>query len=294
VIMPQRSFDPVATLQIIQDEKATDIQIVPTQLVVMLSQKNVEQYDLSSIKRIYYAASPMPVALLRQGLEKFGPVFSQGYGQTESGPQICALPPEAHEVLDKAEKEQEVLSSCGQPSIGVHVRIVDEKNNDVPARTVGEIVVQSDSIMVEYWQKPQDTAEAVVDGWLHTGDLAYYDEKGFIYIVDRKKDMIVSGGENVYPREIEEALYRHPTIAEAAVIGVPDPKWVERVHAVVVLKEGAKVTEEEVIAYCKEQMASFKTPKSVEFVESLPKNPQGKILKRTLRERYWKDSQRRV
>ena len=294
VIMQQRSFDPVATLQAIQDEKATDIQIVPTQLVVMLAQKDVERYDLSSIKRIYYAASPMPVALLREGLQKFGLVFSQGYGQTESGPQICALPPEAHDVLHKSGKEQEVLSSCGQPSIGVHVRIVDEKDNDVPARTVGEIVVQSDSVMVEYWQKPRETAEAVVDGWLHTGDLAYYDEKGFIYIVDRKKDMIVSGGENVYPREIEEVLYRHPAVAEASVIGVPDPKWVERVHAVVILKEGATATEEEVIAYCKAQMASFKTPKSVEFVKSLPKNPQGKILKRELREKYWAGQKRRV
>ena len=294
VIMPQRSFDPVATLETIQNEKATDIQIVPTQLVVMLAQKDVERYDLSSIKRIYYAASPMPVALLRQGLQKFGPVFSQGYGQTESGPQICALPTEAHEVLDKSEKEQEVLSSCGQPSIGVHVRIVDEKNNDVPARTVGEIAVQSDSVMVEYWQKPKETAEAVVDGWLHTGDLAYYDEKGFIYIVDRKKDMIVSGGENVYPREVEEVLYRHPAVAEAAVIGVPDPKWVERVHAVIVLKAGATATAEEMTAYCKECMASYKTPKSIEFVASLPKNPQGKILKRELREKYWAGQKRRV
>jgi acyl-CoA synthetase (AMP-forming)/AMP-acid ligase II len=294
VIMPQRSFDPVATLQTIQDEKATDIQIVPTQLVVMLSQKNVEQYDLSSVKRIYYAASPMPVALLRQGLEKFGPVFAQGYGQTESGPQICSLAREAHEVLDKSEEEQEVLSSCGQPSIGVHVRIVDEKNNDVEPRTVGEIIVQSDSIMVEYWHKPQETREAIIDGWLHTGDLAYYDEKGFIYIVDRKKDMIVTGGENVYPREIEEALYKHPAIAEAAVIGVPDPKWVERVHAVIVLKADASSSEEDIIAYCKGHMASYKTPKSVEFVESLPKNPQGKILKRELREKYWAGHKRRV
>jgi long-chain acyl-CoA synthetase len=294
VIMPQRSFDPIATLQTIQDERATDIQIVPTQLVVMLSQKNIEQYDLSSLKRIYYAASPMPLALLRQGLEKFGPVFAQGYGQTESGPQICSLPTEAHEVLDRPAEEQEVLSSCGQPSIGVHARIVDEKDNDVAPRTVGEIIVQSDSLMVEYWQKPQETSEAIIDGWLHTGDLAYYDEKGFIYIVDRKKDMIVSGGENVYPREIEEALYRHPAVAEAAVIGVPDPKWVERVHAVIVLKVGATATAEEMIAFCKERMASYKTPKSVEFVESLPKNPQGKILKRELREKYWAGHQRRV
>ncbi|OGP54634.1 MAG: hypothetical protein A2Y65_03545 [Deltaproteobacteria bacterium RBG_13_52_11] len=294
VIMPQRSFDPDATLQIIQDEKATDIQIVPTQLVIMLSREGLKRYDLSSLKRIYYAASPMPVALLRRGLETFGPIFSQGYGQTESGPQICALPREAHEVFDRPLEEQEVLSSCGQPSIGVHVRIVDEKNNDVAPRIVGEIIVQSDSIMVEYWDKPKETSETIIDGWLHTGDLAYYDEKGFVYIVDRKKDMIVTGGENVYPREVEEVLYRHPAVAEVSVIGIPDPVWVERVHAVVVLKTDTTATEKEIIAFCKERVASYKAPKSVEFVESLPKNPQGKILKRELRERYWAGLQRRV
>ncbi len=294
VLMPQRSFDPAATLQIIQDEKATDIQIVPTQLYAMLSREDLKQYDLSSLKRIYYAASPMPVALLRQGLEKFGPIFAQGYGQTESGPQICALPPEAHEVLDRPAEEQEVLGSCGQPSIGVHARIVDDENNDVAPRAVGEIIVQSDSIMVEYLHKPEDTREAIIDGWLHTGDLGYYDEKGFIYIVDRKKDMIVSGGENVYPREVEEVLYQHPAIAEVSVIGIPDPVWVERVHAVAVLKANASAEEKELITFCKEHMASYKAPKSVEFVDALPKNPQGKILKRELRERYWAGEKRRV
>jgi acyl-CoA synthetase (AMP-forming)/AMP-acid ligase II len=294
VIMPQRSFDPVATLHVIQEERATDIQIVPTQLVIMLSREEVQQYDLSSVKRIYYAASPMPVEVLRQGLKKFGPIFAQGYGQTESGPQICSLPTEAHEVIDRPVEEQEVLGSCGQPSIGVHVRIVDEKDKDVPPKKVGEIIVQSDSTMVEYWHKPEETSETIVDGWLHTGDLAYYDEKGFIYIVDRIKDMIVSGGENVYPREIEEVLYQHPAIGEAAVIGIPDPVWVERVHAVVVLKANATATEEEIIAFCKKNLASYKAPKSVEFAESLPKNPQGKILKREMRERYWAGMQRRV
>ena len=294
VIMPQRSFDPGATLRTIQDEKATDIQIVPTQLFAMLAREDLKQYDLSSLKRIYYAASPMPVALLRQGLETFGPIFAQGYGQTESGPQICSLPREDHQVLDRPLEEQEVLGSCGQPSIGVHVRIVDKKNNDVVPRTVGEIILQSDSIMVEYWHKPEETREVIIDGWLHTGDLGYYDENGFIYIVDRKKDMIVTGGENVYPREIEEILYLHPGIAEVAVIGIPDPVWVERVHAVVVLKADTAAHESEIIAFCKEQVASYKAPKSVEFVESLPKNPQGKILKRELRERYWVGLQKRV
>ncbi len=287
VIMPQKSFNPNAVLEAIQNEKATDIQIVPTQLNAMLSHQDFKEYDLSSLNRIYYAASPMPVELLRRGLEIFGPIFSQGYGQTESGPQITSLPRKAHQVLDRPLEEQKVLSSCGQPSLGVHVRVADEKNNDVEPGTVGEIIAQSDSIMVEYWHKPKETGEALIDGWLHTGDLGYYDENGFIYIVDRKKDMIVTGGENVYSREVEDILYKHPAIAEVAVIGVPDPVWVERVHAVVALKADATATENEIIAFCKEHVASYKAPKSVEFLESLPKNPQGKILKKEIRAKYW-------
>ena len=287
VIMPQKSFDPVAVLQVIQNEKATDMQIVPTQLNSILACHDLKDYDLSSLNRIYYAASPMPLELLRKGLEIFGPIFSQGYGQTESGPQICALPRKDHQVLDGTAEEQKVLSSCGQPSLGVHVRVVDEENHDVPPATVGEIIAQSDSLMVEYWNRPDETQEVLIEGWLHTGDLGYYDEKGFIYIVDRKKDMIVTGGENVYSREVEDVLYRHPAIAEVAVVGIPDPVWVERVHAVVVLKADTVATENDIIAFSKTHLASYKAPKSLEFVESLPKNPQGKLLKKEIRKRYW-------
>jgi acyl-CoA synthetase (AMP-forming)/AMP-acid ligase II len=286
VIMPQKSFDPVAVLQMIKNEKATDMQIVPTQLNSILSRQDLKDYDLSSMNRIYYAASPMPVELLRKGLEKFGPIFSQGYGQTESGPHVCTLPRKAHQVLDKPLEDQKVLLSCGQPSLGVHIRVVDEYSHDVAPGKVGEIIVQSDSNMVEYWNRPEETREVLIDGWLHTGDLGYYDEKGFIYIVDRKKDMIVTGGENVYSREVEDVLYRHPAIAEAAVVGVPDPVWVERVHAVVVLKADALTAETDIIAFCKEHLASYKAPKSIAFVESLPKSPQGKILKKEIRKQY--------
>lgn len=286
VIMPQRSFDPDATLRVIDQEKATDLQIVPPQLGAMMKEQAQKGYELSTLKRIYYAASPMPVELLRRGLEMFGPIFSQGYGQTESGPQICSLPRRAHQVLDRPEEEQQVLHSCGQPSPGVQVRIVDANKKDVPPRVVGEIIARSHAIMLEYWKRPEETREAISDGWLHTGDLGYYDEKGFIYLVDRKKDMIVSGGENVYSREVEEVLYKHPAIEEVAVIGVPDPVWVERVHAEVVLKDGADATEKELINFCKEHIASYKTPKSVAFVGELLKNPQGKILKRKIKKKY--------
>lgn len=287
VIIAQKSFDPAAVLQVIQNEKATDLQIVPTQLNALLSCQDLNAYDLSSLRRIYYAASPMPIEMLRRGLAVFGPIFSQGYGQSESGPQICSLPRKAHQVLEMPAGEQKVLSSCGQPSLGVHVRVVDEKNADVAPGAVGEVIAQSDSIMECYWRRPAETKEAIRDGWLHTGDMGFYDEKGFIYIVDRKKDMIISGGENVYSREVEDVLYMHPAVAEVAVIGIPDPVWVERVHALVVLNPDAEATEEEIINFCKKHIAHFKAPKGVEFVESLPKSPQGKIVKKEIRQKYW-------
>jgi acyl-CoA synthetase (AMP-forming)/AMP-acid ligase II len=278
-----KSFDPAATLRTIQEEKATDIQVVPTHLVAIFSLADFDRYDVSSLKRIFYTGSPMPVELLKKGLETWGPIFIQGYGQTEAGPNIIALPKEDHKVLDKPPEEQVILASCGRPFIGVHVRIVDDEGNDVEPGRVGEIIAQSKHNMVEYWRKPEDTCETIVDGWLHTGDMGRYDEKGYIYIVDRKKDMIISGGENIYPREVEEVLYQHPAVLEAAVIGIPDPYWVEKVHAVVALKRGISVTADELINFCKGRIARYKAPKSVEFVDSLPKNPSGKILKRELR-----------
>jgi acyl-CoA synthetase (AMP-forming)/AMP-acid ligase II len=294
VIMAQRSFDAKATLQAIQNEKATDIHIVPTHLVGFLAVPGVEKYSLTDLERMWYAASPMPLELLRKGIATFGEVFAQGYGQSESGPDIAILTKEAHRVLDKPPEKQKVLTSCGQPCLGVHVRILDENNDDVEIGVVGEIAVQSKSIMVEYWKKPEETARTIVDGWLHTGDMGYYDEEGFMFIVDRKKDMIITGGENVYPREVEEVLYRHPAVLEAAVIGVPDDKWVERIHAVLTLKEGQKTSEDDIMNFCKDHLARYKAPRSVEFVDALPKNPQGKILKRELREKYWAGKDRKI
>jgi acyl-CoA synthetase (AMP-forming)/AMP-acid ligase II len=294
VIMQQKSFDPAATLQSIQEEKATDIHIVPTHLVTMLALPNIEEYDLSSLKCIWYAASPMPTELLKRGMERFGAIFVQGYGQSESGPDITFLSEKSHQVLGKPLEEQKVLASCGHPCVGVHVRIVDENNNDVKPYAMGEVVVQSKTVMVEYWNRPEETRNVMGDGWLHTGDMGYYDGKGYIYLVDRKKDMIVTGGENVYPREVEEVLYRHPAVAEAAVIGVPDDLWIERVHAVVVLKKGQQAAGDEIMEFSKQHLARYKAPKSVEFVESLPKNPQGKILKRELREKYWTGLERKI
>ena len=285
-------FNAEATLQIIQDERATHMDFVPTHLVAMLNLPDLDKYDISSMKFLWYGASPMPQEVLKRGMKVFGPIFAQGYGQSESGPAISHLSKDDHNVLDKPKKEQNKLMSAGRPDIGVHVRIIDEKNKDVGRGKVGEIIVQSKHIMGEYWHKPKETKETLVDGWVHTGDMGYYDEEGYIYIADRKKDMIITGGENVYPREVEEVLYGHPAVLEAAVIGVPDPYWVEKVHAVVTTKKGASATAEELIAFCKKNVAGYKAPKSVEFVDALPKNPSGKILKRELRDKYWEGTQR--
>jgi long-chain acyl-CoA synthetase len=293
-IIIMKFFDPTATLLTIQNERATHMDMVPTHLAAMLSTPDPDKYDIGSMKLLMYGGSPMPLEVLKKGIKVFGHIFVELYGQSESGSAISHLSREDHDVLDRPEDEQRKLMSAGRPDIGVQIRIVDEKENDVQPGEIGEIIVRSKHIMVEYWHRPDETRETIVNGWLHTGDMGYYDEEGYFYIVARKKDMIISGGENVYPREVEEVLYRHPAVLEAAVIGIPDPYWVEKVHAVLVLREGASTSAEEIIAFCKKNIAGYKTPKSVEFVDSLPKNAAGKILKRELREKYWKGQARKV
>ncbi|RJR41307.1 MAG: long-chain fatty acid--CoA ligase [Desulfobacteraceae bacterium] len=294
IIMPQISFNPRATLKAIQDERATDIHIVATHLAAFLSLPDVDRYDVSGLKRMFYAASPMPLEVLRRGMEKWGPIFIQFYGATEDGPNVTMLTRRQHDLLDKPPEEQKTLGSAGFPHIGVQVRVVDKNDQDLEPGEVGELIVRSKAVMQEWWKKPEDTRQTIVDGWVHTGDLGRYDENGFVYIVDRKKDMIVSGGENIFPREIEEVLYRHPAVQEVSVFGIPDSYWVEKVHAVVVLRQGQSATEQDIIDFCKERLARFKAPKSVEFADALPKSPAGKILKREMREKYWSGVERRV
>ncbi len=287
VIIAEPSFDPVVTLQTITAERITDVHIVPTQLVSLLNLPGIEDYDLGNLKRIWYAASPMPTEVLKRGLSVFGPIFIQGYGLSESGPHSTVLNQASHRRSSLSAQEPGVLASCGQPCVGVHMRIIDEAGDDVAAGKIGEIIIKSRRNMSGYWRNPAATQKAIKNGWLYTGDMGYYDEQGYIYIADRKKDMIVTGGENVYPKEVEEVLYRHPAVMEAAVIGIPDDYWVERVHALVVLRQGAQASAEEIMDFCKAHIAHYKAPKGVEFLESLPKNPQGKILKKEIRKRYW-------
>ncbi|MGD8522138.1 MAG: long-chain-fatty-acid--CoA ligase [Desulfobacterales bacterium] len=289
VIIADPSFDPVVTLQTIAEEQITDVHIVPTQLVSLLNLPGIEDYDLGKLKRIWYAASPMPTEVLKRGISVFGPIFIQGYGLSESGPHSTVLNQASHRRSSLSAQEPGVLASCGQPCVGVHIRIIDEAGGDVKAREIGEIIIKSRRNMSGYWRNPDATQKAIKNGWLYTGDMGYYDEQGYIYIADRKKDMIVTGGENVYPKEVEEVLYRHPAVLEAAVIGIPDDYWVERVHALVVLRQGAQASAEEIMDFCKSHIAHYKAPKGVEFLESLPKNPQGKILKKEIRKRYWRE-----
>jgi len=289
-----KSFNALATLNTIQDERVTHVNIVPTQLIALLDVPNLNTYDMRSIKYIWYGGSPMPLEVLKRGLEAFGNIFGQGYGQSESGPGITSMLKEDHDVLNKPEREQRHLLSVGKPDIGVQVRIVDDNNIDCEPNINGEIIVKSKHIMTGYWKKPEDTKNTIVDGWLHTGDIGYYDDKGYIYITDRKKDMIITGGENVFSREVEEVLYKHPAVLEAAVIGIPDNYWVEKVHAVIVVRKGEATTSKEIIAFCKKHLAGYKAPKSVEFVDTLPKNAAGKILKKDLREKYWQEHVRKI
>jgi acyl-CoA synthetase (AMP-forming)/AMP-acid ligase II len=290
----QKTFNPVETLKIIEKEKITHAMVVPTQFVSMLNLPDFGKYDISSMKEWHYGGSHMPVEVMKRVVSIFGPKITEGYGQSESGPAITHLTSEECDVTGKPEEEQKILLSAGRPHIGVQVRIVDDMDFDVKEGEIGEIIVKSKHVMKEFWKKPEETEKTMLNGWLHTGDMGYYDSKGYIYIADRKKDMIISGGENVYPREVEEVLYKHPCIVEAAVVGIPDDYWVEKVHAILVLKQDTSITQEEITAFCKQHIAGYKTPKSIEIAESLPKNASGKVLKKELRNKYWEGHRKKV
>lgn len=293
VIRREGHFDPEEVLDMIARERITVCQFVPTMINAMLQIADVDRYDLNEFRLLIYTASPMPVELLTRAMRKFKCQFMQLYGQTESGPGISALQPEDH-VLEGTAIQKARLASAGRPYLGCEIRIVDKEGTEVPRGEVGEIIVQTEAMTIGYWKLPHETERTIIDGWLYTGDFGRMDEEGYVYIVDRKHDMIISGGKNIYPREIEELLYKHEAVLEAAVIGVPDEHWGESVKALVVLKEGMKATEGEIIDFCKRQLASYKKPRSVEFKKELPKNPTGKILKRVIRADYWKGQKRSV
>jgi O-succinylbenzoate-CoA ligase len=276
-------FDAELVTRDIDRHEITTIQVVPT-MVAWLLDDRLRDRDLSSLRLIWYASAPMPVELLRRALERFGPVFIQGYGQTESGPLATSLLPYEHRLEGP---DVERLGSGGRAVPGVEVAIAGDDGDELLPGEIGEIKIKSPWNMIGYWRRPELTDEVLRDGWLFTGDMARMDESGYIFIVDRKKDLIISGGENIYPREVEEVLYAHPSVLEATVIGVPDDVWGESVLALVVLSPGGRPSEDEVIEFCRSKLAHYKCPKAVEFRDELPKTASGKILKRALREPYW-------
>jgi acyl-CoA synthetase (AMP-forming)/AMP-acid ligase II len=282
-IVPQQIIDAIGRYRV------TKALFVPAVILFLMQCPGIRDADLASLQSIVYGASPIPTALLRSALEVFKCQFAQVYGLTETTGAITCLPPEEH-----ADLSSERLLSCGRPLDGVEIRIVGPAGESLPPRQVGEIVCRTALVMKGYWNLPEETAQAFDGDWFHTGDAGYLDEAGFLYIYDRVKDMIISGGENVYPAEVESALYEHPAIADVAVIGVPDEHWGEAVKAIIVLKPDSRASEAEIIGYARERIAGYKLPKSIDFVAALPRTPSGKILKRELRERYWQGQERRV
>ncbi|MGI8927294.1 MAG: long-chain-fatty-acid--CoA ligase [Tepidiformaceae bacterium] len=289
-------FAPPATLEAFQQYRITKTLLVPTMINALVNFPGAEDYDISSVDLVLYGASPMPVDRLRAAVRMFGPKFCQAYGMTETAPLLTLMRPEWTPYDSEDPQELRRLASCGREIQDVEVRVVDQvTGEDVKPGEAGEIIARGPNVMLGYWKRPQETAEALRGGYMHTGDIATIDEDNFIYIVDRAKDMIISGGENIYSTEVENALYEHPAVLEAAVIGIPDPQWGEAVLAVVVQREGVAVSEAEIIAHCKTRIASYKCPKRVVIqAEALPKSGPGKILKTELRKPYWEGHERNV
>ncbi|WP_085726528.1 long-chain-fatty-acid--CoA ligase [Pseudomonas sp. R37(2017)] len=286
------AFEPLEMLQTIERERVNETLLVPTMLQALLMHPDFGQFDLSSLQRIAYGASPIALTVLERAIDALPRCeFMHAYGMTETSPVICLNPHQNHGPEGRVSG---LVRSVGRALLGVDLRIVDEHDNEVPRGTVGEIILRGANVMKGYWNRPEETARTLRGGWMHTGDGGYMDEQGYVFIVDRLKDMIVSGGENIFSAEVENVIARHPAIAMCAVIGIPDDRWGEAVHAVVVLKPGAELGEIPLIDHCRQHIAGYKCPKTVAFASGLPLSAAGKILKRDLREPYWKDRARAV
>lgn len=285
----QRKFEPEAVLRMIEAERVDSTLLVPSMIYTLLDHSAFSDYDLSSLQNLIYIASPISPTRLAEGLERIGPVFSQWFGQTEAPNIVTQLRRRDHDPA-----RPELLTSCGRPAAGVDVRLLDADGREAEAGEDGEICVRGALVMDGYWRNPEATEEALQGGWLRTGDMARKDEQGYLYIVDRKKDMIISGGFNIYSREVEDSLSAHPSVAQCAVIGVPHEKWGEAVKAFVVLRDGAEADLEGMIATVKAAKGSHFAPKSIELATSLPLTPVGKVDKQALRRPFWGDAGRRV
>jgi acyl-CoA synthetase (AMP-forming)/AMP-acid ligase II len=288
VLVPE--FREQAVLEAMETEGVTITNMIPTMLNALVNHPEVGRYDYSSLRLLLSGGAPIAEKLVQRIMETFGCDYAQTYGMTETSPYLTVSILKDHLLELSQEEQMRFRASTGREFITVELRVVNEAGEDVKpdGKEVGEIIVRGDSVTRGYWNLPQVTKQAFEDGWLYTGDMAVMDEEGYVKIVDRKRDMIITGGENVYSVEVENVLYSHPAILEAAVIGVPDEKWGEAVKAIVVLREGEEASEEEIIHFCKTGMAHFKAPKSVDFAPELPKTGSGKIAKSVLREDHWK------
>ena len=285
----QEEFTPVGVLEAFE-QGVTRMFIVPAALQMVVQHPRAKNTDFSHVKYVLYGAAPIPLDLLREAVETIPNAgFLQCYGMTETTGTIAVLPPEDHDLAGN-----DRMRSAGRAVPGTTIKIVDEEGREVPRGEVGEVIVHSPSNMIEYWNLPEATAASLNDGWMRTGDAAYMDEDGYVFIQDRIKDMIISGGENVYPAQVESVIYGHPAIAEVAVIGVPDDTWGEAVKACVVPREGHHIDAEEIIAWARERLAAFKVPKTIDIISAMPRNPSGKILRRELRAPYWEGRERQV
>lgn len=291
VVLPKP--DPTLLLGAIVKHRVTELFLPPTVIYRLLDIPGIEKVDFSSLKCFLYGAAPMSVEKLKRAIEVFGPAMAGGYGQTEAPASISYLTPAEH-FTDGKLASDERLSSVGRPNPLIRVEIMNERNEILPEGESGEICVRGDLVMKGYYKAPDKTAETIVDGWLHTGDIGHIDVEGYLHITDRKKDMIISGGFNVYPSEVEQVIWAHPAVQDCAVIGVPDEQWGEAVKAVVELNAGQSVSAEELVTLCKQKLGSVKAPKSVDFIAALPRSTVGKVLKKDLREKYWQGVQRRI
>jgi len=292
-----RKFDPVTLLELVHRERITRLHMVPAMAIALINHPEFTKYDLTSVKEVILGGAPASKALIRQLEEKISSCTARGgYGLTETSPVLTIAHLKEHLAGDSEEAQIRRKATTGFAVPGVEIRVVDFEGQDVKpdGQQVGEVIARSDVVMEGYWKQPEETARVIRDGWFHTGDLATIDKEGYVLIVDRAKDMILSGGENIASAEIERVIYDHQAVMEGVVIPAPDETWGEVGKALVALKAGQRATDGEILDHCREHLAGFKVPKSVEFMESLPKGGTGKILKKALREKYWVGRERKV
>ena len=290
-LMPR--FDPEPVMRALQGHQAVATYMVPTMISAVLSNAHPRHYPLPRLRDLSYGAAPMAAQRIREAWEAFGPVLAQGYGAGETTGGLVVLNARDHQRGIEGDKP-ELLSACGRPISESRVALLADDDRPVATGEIGEICICGPDVFAGYWNSPELTREVIRNSWLHTGDLARTDDEGYLYIVDRKKDMVVSGGFNVYPAEVEQVLYRHPAVLEACVIGVPDAHWGEAVKAVVILRPGQHATEADLMSYCDGKLAGYKKPRSIDFTHELPKNASGKVSRKLLREQYWQGHSRRV